>query len=213
MFHYEESGRGFSFSKDEYLDMRIDTSGGKTAADVIASLSEKEFADLLWNNAGERFSRRIAAAVANAKKSGAVTTSGALACLVSGAVPAKYRHGPLHPATRTFQALRIAVNGELEKLPLLLEKALAALEDGGRMGVISFHSLEDRIVKYFFREAAGRRRSQAEAGTGNPIIKEGTCRVKLLNRKAIQAGEEEKRNNPPSRSAKLRAVEKSEAAR
>jgi 16S rRNA (cytosine1402-N4)-methyltransferase len=204
MFHYEQSGRGFSFMKDEYLDMRIDTSRGKTAAQIIAGLSEKELAGLFWNNAGERYSRSIARAVAAAKKQGGVTTTGQLADLVKAAVPGKYRRGPLHPATRTFQALRIAVNGELEKLPALLEKALAVLEKGGRMGIITFHSLEDRTVKLFFRE-------NSRDCTCSPSVPICNCkgkRVKVLTRKAVSANEEEIRRNPPSRSAKLRVAEK-----
>jgi 16S rRNA (cytosine1402-N4)-methyltransferase len=201
MYHYEASGRGFSFLKDEYLDMRIDTSRGRTAAQLIAALSEKELADVLWNNAGERYSRRIARA---AKKQGGLTTSGRLAELVRAAVPAKYRHGPLHPATRTFQALRIAVNGELERLPALLEKALAILETGGRMGVITFHSLEDRTVKLFFRENS----RDCSCPPSAPVCTCGGKRVRVLTRKAVSAQEEELRRNPPSRSAKLRVAEK-----
>jgi 16S rRNA (cytosine1402-N4)-methyltransferase len=204
MFHYEQSGRGFSFMKDEYLDMRIDTGRGKTAAQLIDGLSERELAGLLWNNAGERYSRSIARAVTAVKKQGGVTTTGQLAELVKAAVPAKYRRGPPHPATRTFQALRIAVNGELEKLPALLEKALAVLEQGGRMGVISFHSLEDRTVKVFFRENS----RDCTCPPSAPVCNCGGKRVKVLTRKAVSAGEEEIRRNPPSRSAKLRVVEK-----
>ncbi|MDR2101879.1 MAG: 16S rRNA (cytosine(1402)-N(4))-methyltransferase RsmH, partial [Treponema sp.] len=151
-YHYERGGRGFSFRKDEFLDMRIDRDRGVPAAELLAKLREEELADLIYLNAGERYSRRIARAIAGARASGPVTGSAFLAELVEGAVPSHYRHGPVHPATRTFQALRIAVNGELARLPALLEGAFDALEPGGRMGVISFHSLEDRIVKNFFRE-------------------------------------------------------------
>ncbi|MDR1507167.1 MAG: 16S rRNA (cytosine(1402)-N(4))-methyltransferase RsmH [Treponema sp.] len=205
MYHYEQSGRGFSFRKDEYLDMRIDPGRGKTAADLVASLSEERFADMLWNNAGERFSRRIARSVAAAKKSGAVTTTGALAECVLSAVPAVYRRGPVHPATKTFQALRIEVNGELERLPRLLEKALDVLQSGGRMGVISFHSGEDRVVKVFLR---GKSRD-CTCPPSEPICRCGGKRtVTLLTRRAVSAGEEEVRRNPPSRSARLRVAEK-----
>ena len=205
LYHYEGSGRGFSFSKDEYLDMRLDTSRGKTAAELIAGLSEKDFADLLYNNAGERFSRRIAAAVHNAKKHSPVTGTAALAELVFTAVPVSYRHGPIHPATRTFQALRIAVNNEGENLPFMLEKALESLKIGGRMGVISFHSGEDRTVKHFFRK----KERDCILASDTPIPRyEGICSVKILTRKPVSAGEEECRKNPPSRSAKFRVVEK-----
>lgn len=205
LYHYEGSGRGFSFMRDEYLDMRLDSSRGKTAADLVASLSEKDFADLLYNNAEERYSRRISAAVQNAKKNGPVTTTKALADIVSASVPAAYRRGGIHPATKTFQALRMAVNNEAEKLPSLLESAFGALKSGGRMGVISFHSGEDRQVKNFFREKGRDCTCPPEA----PICRCGGIRsATILTRKPVSAGDEECRNNPPSRSARLRAVEK-----
>ncbi|MDR1930707.1 MAG: 16S rRNA (cytosine(1402)-N(4))-methyltransferase RsmH [Treponema sp.] len=203
MFHYEESGRGFSFRKDQYLDMRIDPSRGRSAAELIASLSEGDLADLLYRNGGERFSRSIARSVADAKRRGTVSTTGALAELIKASVPAKYRYGALHPATRTFQALRIAVNGELEQLPGTLEKALAVLKVGGRMGVISFHSGEDRLVKGFFKG-----RSAGESSPSNTPIGRSGGMVKILTRKALCSGKEERRTNPPSRSAKFRAAEK-----
>jgi len=202
LFHYEKSGRGFSFRYDEPLDMRIDTSAGISAAELVSRLNEKELADLLFANAGERYSRRIAKAV---KEAGPVTTSGVLAQIAEGAVPPAYRHGPSHPATKTFQALRIAVNGELSRLPDLLEGALRVLEPGGRLGVISFHSAEDRIVKNFFREKNKDCICPPEA----PICRCGGNRiVNLLSRKGVAPSDEEVRVNPPSRSARLRAVEK-----
>jgi 16S rRNA (cytosine1402-N4)-methyltransferase len=205
VFHYELSGRGFSFRKDEPLDMRIDPSAGPSAADLVAALPENELADLIYQYAEEKFSRRIAKAVAEARRRGRIEGSAALAALVEGAVPAFYRHGPIHPATRTFQALRIAVNGELRRLPELLEAALAALEVGGRLGVITFHSLEDRIVKNFFRDKNKDCTCPPEA----PICRcDGRRSVRLLTRKAVQPSENETRDNPPSRSAKLRVVEK-----
>ncbi|MDR0998133.1 MAG: 16S rRNA (cytosine(1402)-N(4))-methyltransferase RsmH [Treponema sp.] len=205
MFHYEKSGRGFSFRKDEPLDMRLDTSSGQDAAALVASLPEKKLADLIYQNAGERYSRRIAKALASARKRGAIRSSKALADLVEAAVPSSYRHGPVHPATKTFQALRIAVNGELSRLPDLLEGGLRVLESGGRMGVISFHSLEDRIVKNFFREKNRDCTSSPQA----PIDKcRGRRVVNILTRKGLAAGEAEKKKNPPSRSARLRVVEK-----
>ena len=139
LFHYKVSGRGFSFEKDEYLDMRIDTSAGVTAAELIARLSEKELADLIYNNADERYSRRIAFRIVNERQKSTITTTQSLANIVERAVPASYRHGHIHVATKTFQALRIAVNRELAGLHDLLEAALRVLEPGGRLGVISFH--------------------------------------------------------------------------
>jgi len=205
LFHYRESGRGFSFDKDEYLDMRIDTSNGLTAADILARLPEKELADLLYNNSGERYSRRIASSIINERKNGTITTTSALANLVQKAVPASYRYGPIHPATRTFQALRIAVNGELSKLPSLLEAALRVLEPGGRLGVISFHSLEDRIIKNFFRTMNKDCTCPAQA----PICRcEGRRSINILTKKGVAPGKDEIERNPPSRSARLRVVEK-----
>jgi 16S rRNA (cytosine1402-N4)-methyltransferase len=205
MFHYEKSGRGFSFRKDEPLDMRLDTSSGPDAAALVATLPEKDLADLIYRNAGERYSRRIAKAIAAARKEGAIRNSGALAKLIEAAVPPVYRHGPTHPATKTFQALRIAVNGELSRLPDLLDGGLGVLKAGGRMGVISFHSLEDRIVKNFFREKSRDCTHSPEAPIGRG---KGHRAVNLLTRKGLVPGEAEKQKNPPSRSARLRVVEK-----
>ena len=205
LFHYEKSGRGFSFRYDEKLDMRIDASSGKSAAELIALLGEKELADLLYNNGGERYSRRIAKAISEAKNSGAINSSTVLAEIIERSVPPAYRHGPIHPATKTFQALRIAVNGELSRLADLLEAAFRILEPGGRLGVISFHSLEDRIVKNFFRE----KNRDCICPQQAPICKCGGQReLTILTKKGISPGEEEIRKNPPSRSARFRAVEK-----
>ncbi len=205
VFHYEKSGRGFSFKKEEALDMRIDPSQGVSAADLVAQLPEKELADLLYANAEERYSRRIARAIVAARSRSRIATASALAAIVSAAVPAAYRYGPSHPATKTFQALRIAVNGELSRLQDLLAAALRVLESGGRLGVITFHSLEDRIVKNFFRDMNKDCICPPEA----PICTcEGRRTVRLLTKKAVAPTETEVRANPPSRSAKLRVVEK-----
>ena len=208
-FHYEKSGRGFSFRKDEELDMRIDTSAGISAAELLARMSENEIADILFKNAEERYSRRIARAIVQERGRGAVTTTAALVKLVERAVPPAYRHGPIHPATRTFQALRIAVNGELFGLPELLEGALKILVPGGRLGVITFHSLEDRIVKRFFKMKSKDCVCPPEAPS---CVCGGRRSVNVLTRKGVAAGEAEVKQNPPSRSARLRIVEKLEAA-
>ena len=205
LFHYKTSGRGFSFEKNEFLDMRIDTNAGITAAELIAKLSEKDLADLIYNNADERYSRRIASKIVNERQKSTITTTQALANVVERAVPASYRHGPIHAATKTFQALRIAVNGELSGLRDLLEAALRVLEPGGRLGVISFHSLEDRIVKNFFRTM----NKDCICPENVPICKcEGRRSVNILTKKGIQAEKDEIERNPPSRSARLRVVEK-----
>ena len=204
-YHYKKSGKGFTFEKDEYLDMRIDNSSALTAADYVARLPERELASLLYNNAQEKYSRKIASLIVNERQKSAITTTSALADLVFRAVPVSYRHGPIHPATRTFQALRIAVNGELSRLPSLLEAALRVLEPGGRLGVISFHSLEDRIIKNFFRTMNKNCTCPPEA----PICKcSGRRSVNLLTKKGIIPSNDETERNPPSRSARLRVVEK-----
>jgi len=205
VYHYKISGRGFSFEKDENLDMRLDTQNGLTAADLLARLPEKELADLLYNNAGERYSRRIASEIINERQKGTVTTTKALTALVEKAVPASYRHGPIHPATKTFQALRIAVNGELSRLPSLLEAALRVLEPGGRLGVISFHSLEDRIIKNFFRTM----NKNCTCPQNAPICKcDGRRSINILTKKGVIPAKDEIERNPQSRSARLRAAEK-----
>jgi 16S rRNA (cytosine1402-N4)-methyltransferase len=205
VFHYEKSERGFSFRKDEVLDMRIDTSQGMSAADLIATIREDELADLIYFNAEEKFSRRIAKAIVAARSNGKIEVAKVLADIIEQAVPGFYRHGAIHPATKTFQALRIAVNGELSRLEDLLKAALASLEVGGRMGVITFHSLEDRIVKNFFRN----KNKDCICPPESPICKCGGRRtVNLLTRKAISATKEEIIDNPPSRSAKLQVIEK-----
>ena len=204
-YHYKKSGKGFTFEKDEYLDMRLDNSKGLTAADLLARLPERELADLIYNNAGEKYSRRIASQIVQERQKSTITTTSALAGIVINAVPASYRHGPVHPATKTFQALRIAVNGELSQLPSLLEAALRVLEPGGRLGVISFHSLEDKIVKNFFRMM----NKDCTCPQNAPVcVCSGRRSVNLLTKKGITPKIEEIERNPPSRSARLRVVEK-----
>jgi 16S rRNA (cytosine1402-N4)-methyltransferase len=207
LFHYEKSGRGFSFSADEKLDMRLNPVEGFSAAQILAQRPEKEIADILYKNAGERYSRRIAQAIARERQKGAISTAAALSELVKRAVPASYRHGPIHPATRTFMALRIAVNGELERLPKLLEGALRVLKPGGRLGVISFHSLEDRAVKTFFKMKARDCSCPPEQAVCECS---GLRSVNILTPKGVTADEDEMKRNPPSRSARLRVAEKIE---
>jgi 16S rRNA (cytosine1402-N4)-methyltransferase len=204
-YHYKKSGKGFTFEKDEYLDMRLNVSNPLTAADLLARLPERELADLLYNNAEEKYSRRIASLIVNERQKSTITTTSALADLVERAVPASYRHGPIHAATKTFQALRIAVNGELSQLQSLLEAAFRVLEPGGRLGVISFHSLEDRIVKNFLRT----KNKNCICPQQAPICKcSGRRSVNLLTKKGVTPSKNEIERNPPSRSARLRVVEK-----
>jgi len=186
----DEARRGFSFQAEGNLDMRMNPRQGVTAEQVVNQLGEKELADLIYEFGEERRSRRIARAIVRARP---ITTTAELARVVAGcAPPMKRERGRhvIHPATRTFQALRIYVNGELEELKALLESAPKLLKPGGRLVVISFHSLEDQLVKDAFREAA-------QAGN-----------YEVLTRKPLTAEQDEMDRNPRARSAKLRAAEK-----
>lgn len=183
--------RGFSFSKDAPLDMRMDPTGGPTAAEYLAGAPEKDLERVLREYGEERFARRIARRIVEERRKHPVETTAELAALVSRAVP---RSGRIHPATRTFQALRIAVNGELDRLDAFLERAPAALAPGGRIAVISYHSLEDRRVKRAFLEGE----------------KSGVLR--RLTKKPVTPTEAEIRENPRARSAKLRVAERTEEA-
>jgi 16S rRNA (cytosine1402-N4)-methyltransferase len=223
MFHISESGRGFSFRSDEPLDMRLDSGRGRTAAELLLAAEEGELAHILEAYGEEPRARRIAAAIVRHRsRQGPITRSGELARIVAGALPPEARRGRgasprrqsglapwrRHPATRSFQALRIAVNGELDELERALPAALRGLASGGRMGVISFHSLEDRIVKRFFRERARACTCPPEW----PICQcGGKSELDLVTRKPVSAGEPERRANPASRSARLRVVEKKQA--
>ncbi len=182
-------GRGFSFQRDEPLDMRMDQSSGETAADLVARSTERELADAIYQYGEERFSRRIARAIVDARRETPVATTGRLASIVRRAIPR--RGARIDPATRTFQALRIWVNRELDGLDRFLEAAVRRLRAGARLVVITFHSLEDRIVKHTLRGLETR-------GAG----------VKVLTKKPIVPSDEEVSRNPRARSAKLRAAER-----
>ena len=192
MFHYVESDRGFSFRSDEPLDMRLNTGSGMSAADIVNGYSEESLADIIYRYGEERYSRRIARAIAEERAKAPIESSERLGEVIRGAVPKEYRYGRIHPATRTFQALRIEVNKELDRITPALENAIRILKKGGRVAVITFHSLEDRKVKWFFKD---------EAASENP-------RIRILTKKPIIPSEEESNENPPSRSAKLRVVER-----
>jgi 16S rRNA (cytosine1402-N4)-methyltransferase len=186
---FEEPGRGFSFQRDEPLDMRMDRSGGETAADLVARSSEEDLANAIFQFGEERFSRRIARAIVSARSEAPIETTARLAAIVRRAIP---RRGwmRIDPATRTFQALRIWVNRELEGLDRFLETAARRLREGARLVVITFHSLEDRIVKHTFRAL-----QQREI-------------AKVLTKKPMVPSDEEVGRNPRARSAKLRAAER-----
>jgi 16S rRNA (cytosine1402-N4)-methyltransferase len=192
--------RGFSFLKDGPLDMRFDPSQSVSASDLINNSSEEDLADLIWKYGEERSSRRIARVIVHNRP---ITSTLALAGLIARA--AGKPGGRIHPATRTFQALRIAVNHELDSLEDFLPQAVRALTPGGRLAVISFHSLEDRITKQYFRQE-----SRDCICPPDQIICQCNHKasIKEINRRPIEADEKEKAENPRSRSAKLRLIEK-----
>jgi 16S rRNA (cytosine1402-N4)-methyltransferase len=200
LHHYEGSGRGFSFQKDEPLDMRMDVRSEATAADIIADSNEDELRSLFLEYGEERFAGRIARRIVAARRSEPIRTSAALARIVAGAVPGRSR-GRIHPATRVFMALRIAVNRELERLEEILARVPELLLPGGRICVLTFHSLEDRIVKQRLKALEVPRREPASEATG------GRC-LRILTRKVVRPSAEETAANPPARSTKLRAAER-----
>jgi 16S rRNA (cytosine1402-N4)-methyltransferase len=194
-----QASRGFSFSQEGPLDMRIDRRHGRPAAELVNRLPEAELADLFWRLGEERHSRRIARAIVAGRP---VTTTRQLADLVSRTVGRRQR---IHPATRVFQALRIAVNDELGALSEALPQARDLLRPGGRMVVIAFHSLEDRLVKRFFLEEARDCICPAESVV---CVCQHEATLKVLTRKPIRPTEAEIAGNPPSRSARLRVAER-----
>jgi 16S rRNA (cytosine1402-N4)-methyltransferase len=213
MYHFAESGRGFGYAKDEALDMRLSPDAPRGAAELLASEREEEIARIIYEYGEERLSRRIAAAIVEARRSGGIRTSAQLAELVWNVVPSNYRYGRIHPATRTFQALRIAVNDELGRAERGIRRAAALLSPGGTMAVITFHSLEDRIAKNVLRELAGRSPASEHApskkGSFAPVAE---SILELVIKKPLEPSTEEVRRNPASRSAKLRVARRKEAA-
>jgi 16S rRNA (cytosine1402-N4)-methyltransferase len=201
----DEAGRGFSFRLDGPLDMRMGHSG-PTAADVVAKASEAELADIIYLFGEERHSRSVARAIVAARKEAPIATTRALADIVARVVRAK--PGDIHPATRTFQALRIFVNEELDELQQALQAAERVLKPGGRLAVVSFHSLEDRIVKNFLAE-----RGKVGGGSRHlPEIEHAAPSFKILTKRPVTPGETELAANPRARSAKLRAAERTKAS-
>jgi 16S rRNA (cytosine1402-N4)-methyltransferase len=204
--HQLDTGeRGFSFRADAPLDMRMDRSSGATAADLVNSLPEKELARILFEYGEERWAKRIAAFIVSARERGAIETTGELVDVIKGAVPRGAWEDRLHPATRTFQGLRIAVNNELASLEKAMESGVRALRQGGRVVVISFHSLEDRIVKNSFREFS---RGCICPRDFPRCVCNNKALVKVLTRKPVEPGETELAANPRARSARLRAAER-----
>jgi 16S rRNA (cytosine1402-N4)-methyltransferase len=186
----EDPSRGFSFQSEGPLDMRLDRNSYISAYDLVNNLNEEELSELLWNFGEERWHNRIARYLVQEREKHPISTTLELSQAVSRAIPYRYRHYRIHPATRTFQAVRIAVNRELESLEIVIRKAVELLEKNGRICVISFHSLEDRIVKFSFRDFAAK------------------GLIKIITPKPLVPADEEVRQNPKSRSAKLRVAER-----
>ena len=199
------SERGFSFREEGPLDMRMDPSGDITAADLVNELPERDLADIIWRLGEDRHARRIARRIVEARKEAPLRTTRDLEQLVWGAYSAPDRRGRLHPATRTFQALRIEVNDELASIEPALLEAASRLAPGGRIVVLAYHSLEDRIVKRTFEFLAGRCRCAPEQPACNCGAREV---VRILTRKPLSPTEEEIIRNPRARSARMRAVER-----
>jgi len=181
----DEQGRGFSFQKDEPLDMRYSNNNDLTAEIIVNEWPEQEVEKMLKEFGEEKFSRQIAKKIADQRKIKKIKSTFELKNIVENSIPGKFQHSKINPSTRTFQALRITVNRELDNLKEFLPKSVEVLSFGGRLAVISFHSLEDRIVKKFFKEQEN---------------------LKILTKKPVEASGEEKFKNPRARSAKLRAV-------
>jgi 16S rRNA (cytosine1402-N4)-methyltransferase len=190
----DSPGRGFSFQRDEPLDMRMDATTGETAADLVAQSSERDLADAIYAYGEERFSRRIARAIVEERMEAPIVTTGRLAVIVRRAVPRR-GYVRIDPATRTFQALRIWVNRELEGLDRFIEAVSRRLRSGARLVVISFHSLEDRIAKHTLRRLAQAADDAAPS-------------MNVLTKRPVMAGDDELQRNPRARSAKLRAAER-----
>ena len=187
---FDGEGRGFSFRRDEPLDMRMDRTRGPTAADLVRDLEEEDLANVIYRYGEERHSRRVARAIVRARETAPIVTTGQLAAIVRRAV-SRRGYQRIDPATRTFQALRIWVNRELEHLDDFLAEAARRLLAGARLAVISFHSLEDRIVKHTFR-----------------ALDRGEAALRVLTRRPLVPGDDEVERNPRARSARLRVIER-----
>jgi len=207
MYHYTKSKKGFSFNADDDIDMRLSPSLPLRAYDIVNSFSFDQIKAILKDYGEEKFATQIAKTIVKKREIKKIESARELAEIVYNAVPAKYRHLSIHPATKTFQSLRIKVNKELERLPRLLRLSFAVLKEGGRLGVITFHSLEDRIVKLYFRELA----SSCTCPPSFPVCKcGGRAKAHLITKKAVAPSDKEIKENSAARSAKLRVVQKLE---
>ncbi|PWB80836.1 MAG: 16S rRNA (cytosine(1402)-N(4))-methyltransferase, partial [Methylocystaceae bacterium] len=203
---FDEAERGFSFRNDGPLDMRME-GRGRSAADIVAEADEETLADIFYYYGEERASRRIARAIGHARKLGAIETTGALAAIIERAAPG--RPGDIHPATKSFQALRIAVNDELGQLVAALAGAERTLRPGGRLAIVSFHSLEDRIVKLFLADRSGRGETRSRRLPGETVPPAPTFSCE--GRQPVTPSAEEIAENPRARSAKLRYATRTDA--
>lgn len=204
-FQLDEPKRGFSYQHDAPLDMRMDTSQSFTAWDIVNTYSEQEISRVIWEYGEEKWAKRIASFIVERRKRAPIETTGELVEVIKGAIPARARRTGPHPAKRVFQALRIEVNNEMEVLEQVLQTMVRFLAPQGRMCIISFHSLEDRIVKETFRE-------YSRGCICPPDFPQCVCGrspvLKIVTRKPLEASQQEKSKNPRSRSAKLRIAEK-----
>lgn len=201
----DEPGRGFSFSQSAPLDMRMDRDLKISAYDIVNSFAQEDLEKIIRNFGEEKMAGRIARAISQKRQISSLATTTELAAVISAAYPAKMRHQKIHPATRTFQAIRIAVNNELENIKPAIDSSVDHLNLGGRIGIISFHSLEDRMVKNAFRSFAG----GCTCPKDMPFCTcSHTAMLKILTRKALFPDSAEIENNPRSRSARLRVAER-----
>ncbi|MDP1833354.1 MAG: 16S rRNA (cytosine(1402)-N(4))-methyltransferase RsmH [Candidatus Moranbacteria bacterium] len=201
----EDPAVGMSFLQDAPLDMRLDREGGLTARKIVNEYTQGEIARILKNYGEERFAGIIAKRIADRRKIKPIETTHELVGIINDAIPERFQHGKIHPATKTFQALRIETNKELEMLDKFVPQAIDALEVGGRLAIISFHSLEDRIVKNIYRENAKGCICPADF----PICQCGRkAKIRIITKKPVIPTEDELGGNPRSRSAKLRICEK-----
>lgn len=205
-FHFQEEGRGFGLQHNGPLDMRMDTRGRVTASDIVNTYSLEEIEKIIRIYGEERWAKRIVQVIGKERERGAIKTTGELAEIVSRAIPTKHHPRRIHPATKTFMALRIAVNEELTKLEGILREAPLLLKRGGRIGVIAFHSLEDRIVKQSFKR-------MERTCICPPTLPQCVCGgreqvLQIITKRPLTPRPEESRDNPRARSAKLRVAER-----
>jgi 16S rRNA (cytosine1402-N4)-methyltransferase len=204
-FQLDKAERGFSFSKLAPLDMRMDRKLKLSAYDIVNSFAKIDLEKIIRDFGEEKMAGRIARAIAQKRYLSPIKTTVELAAIIASAMPPKFRHQKIHPATRTFQAIRIAVNGELDNIKPAIDAAVDVLSAGGRIGIISFHSLEDRLVKNEFRSLEGRCTCPREI----PVCScHREAKLKVLTKKALIATSTEMENNPRARSAKLRVAER-----